>query len=195
MGQLAIPLMLAGTAVSAYSQYQQGQAMESQGDSALNEALAEQQLHEYNAKLKEREAAARLASSREEARQFAREGEALKGSQQVNLAKGGVLTAGGSPALLMEDTARELELEKNQILREGFLAESFAKSEAEGLRYQGRAAAVRGENIKRGYEAAGRGKTLQAAGTLLTGFGSAYSLTRRPGITNDMRLARKHGIA
>ena len=170
-------LIVAGTAVSAYGQYQQGKAAEAQGK-------AEQQIAEYNAKIKEKEAAAALERSREEARQFAKEGEVLMGEQRVRLAKGGVLSTEGTPALLLEETAQELEADRMSILREGFLGESFAMSQAEGLRAEGRAAKARGKNAKTGsYYAAGS--------SLLTGFGAAGSAG---GKTTDAKLAKKHGI-
>jgi len=151
-------LMLAGTAMSAYGQIQQGYAAEAEGK-------AQQEIMNYNAQLKEREAAAELARKREEARQFQLQGEEFKGQQQVTLAKGGVLTSQDTPALLMETTAMNLDADRRRILEEGFLAESFRKSEAEGLRYQGRAAYARGKNAK-------TGSILTGIGTALTGFGT-----------------------
>ena len=150
-------IMLIGVGLQAAGQIQAGQAAKAQGE-------AEQEILNQNAKLKEREAAAELARSREEARQFGKEGEALLGKQQVTLAKGGVLTAQGTPALLLEETAKELEADRMSILREGFLNESFRLSEAENLRYQGRAAKAKGENLA-------KGSILSAGGTLLTGYG------------------------
>ena len=184
MAQLAIPLMLAGTAVSAAGQYQEGQAtaagLKSQADAARAQAAMEQQILNQNAVLKERQATAELERSRDEARKFGREGEHLMASQNVALAKGGVLTSQDTPSNLLEYTARELETDRMQILREGFLNQSFALSEAENLRYQGRASIAQGENIATGlnYQAKGakRGATYGALGTLLTGFGSAYAM-------------------
>ena len=106
------------------------------------------------------------------------------GEQRVRLAKGGVLSTEGTPALLLEETAQELEADRMSILREGFLGESFAMSQAEGLRAEGRAAKARGKNAKTGsYYAAGS--------SLLTGFGAAGSAG---GKTTDAKLAKKHGI-
>ncbi len=156
---LIVLAIAAGAGVQAYGQYQQGKAAEAQGK-------AEQEILNYNAKLKEREAAAELDRARAEAIRFEKEGEALQGTQQVQLAKGGVLTEVGTPALLLEKTAQELEADRRQILREGFLAQSFRESEAEGLRFEGRAAKARGKNLA-------TASKFQAAGTLLTGFGSA----------------------
>lgn len=162
-GPLLIPLLIAGVGIQAYGQYQQGKAAEAQGK-------AEQAILNQNAALKERQAAAELERSRAEALRFEKEGEALLGTQQVRLAKGGVLTTAGTPALLLELTAQELEADRLQILKEGFLEESFRKSEAAGLRFEGRAAKARGKNIK-------RASRFAAAGSLLTGIGTAASLS------------------
>lgn len=152
--------IVAGTGAMAYGQYQSGKAAEAQGK-------AEQEIANYNAKLKEREAAAELERSRAEALRFEKEGEALLGTQKAKIAKGGVLATEGTPALLLEQTEMELEADRMSILEEGFLRKSFMESEAEGLRFSGRAAKARGKNLM----SAARFK---AAGTLLTGFGSAY---------------------
>jgi hypothetical protein len=152
---------LAGAGVSAYGIYQQGQAAEAQGKT-------EQKLLNYNAELKQKESDAERDRARVEAIHFRKEGEALMAGQRVDLAKGGVLTTVGTPALLLEETARNLDADRLQILKNGYLAGSFRESEAEGLRYQGRAARASGSNLQ-------RGARLSAAGTLLTGAGSAYS--------------------
>jgi len=156
---LALSSIVVGGGLQAYGQYQQGKAAEAQGK-------AEQQIAEYNAKLKEKQAAAELERARAQATQFEKEGEALKGEQIVSFAKGGVLTTTGTPALLLEETAAELEADRMAILREGFLGRSFREGEAEGLRFEGRAAKARGKNIK-------TASMYQAGGTLLTTVGSA----------------------
>ena len=161
LGTLAIIALGAGAGISAYGQYQQGQTAEAQGK-------AEQQIAEYNAKLKERQGKAEEERARADALRFEKEGEALLGTQQVGIAKGGVLSSVGTPALLLEETAKELEADRMAILKEGFLAGSFRESEAEGLRYEGRAAKARGKNLKTGY-------TYAAGGSILSGFGKTYS--------------------
>ena len=138
---MALPMFIAGTALSAFGQYQQGVAMQQQAE-------AQQDILNYNAEIKDREADAALERSRAEALRFQREGEQLQGAQKVALAKGGVLTSGGTPALLMETTADALDQDRMSILREGFLAQSTKQQEAEGLRFQGRAAASRGKNFR-----------------------------------------------
>ena len=163
MAWAVVALTVASAGLTAYGQYQQGKAAEAQGK-------AEQEILNYNAKLKEREATAERERAYAEAQRFKKEGKALLGEQQVTLAKGSVLTTVGTPALLLEQTAQELEADRMSILREGFLAESFRETEAEGLRYEGRAAKARGKNIK-------KGANLQAGGTLLTTAGTAAGVT------------------
>jgi hypothetical protein len=154
--------------------------MEAQADAAEVQAQNEQTILEHNAKLKEREAAAQAERGREAARQFGREGEALLATQQVQLAKGGVLTAGGTPALLFEETAKELQQDRFSILREGFLNESFALSQAQNLRLQGASALSRGQttaaNLRTGASSVKTGGYLSAGGTLLSGIGTAGAL-------------------
>ena len=114
----------------------------------LAQAEAEQDILDYNASIKDREAKAAAERGRAEALKFQREGEQLQGAQQVAIAKGGVLSSTGSPALLMETTADTLEQDRQSILREGFLAQSTLEQEGEGLRFQGRAAKARGQNAR-----------------------------------------------
>ena len=194
MGWIAIAAQVAGTVMQYQAQRQQAKGYESMGDAAAQQGLMEQQILDQNAKLKERQAAAELVRSREEARQFGREGEALLAGQQVALAKGGVLTSSGSPTNLLEYTANELENDRMNILREGFLAQSFALSEAENLKYQGRVAVVRGLNEQQGYEYQAKGAKLAAVGTLLTGSGSVYGTNSMKSTNKDSYLKWKYGV-
>ncbi len=156
---IAVIAIGAGAGIQAYGQYQQGKAAEAQ-------AKAEQQILNYNAKIKERQAAAEMERARAEAIRFGKEGEALLATQQVQIARGGVLATTGTPFQLAEETELELEADRMMILREGLLAESCRIPEAEGLRFEGRAARARGKNIR-------RGATLAAGATILSGIGQA----------------------
>jgi len=149
-----------GTGLQAYGQLQAGKAAQEQGK-------AEQRILDYNASLKEREATAARERAMEEARMFEERGRELQGTQKVTLAKGGVLSSEGTPALLMTEMARNLEADRNKIIKEGYLAESTLRSEAKGLRYEGMAAKVRGKNANTGYK-------YGAMVSLLTGFGNTY---------------------
>ena len=157
----AVVVIGAGAGIQAYGQIQAGKAAEAQ-------AKSEQALLEHNAQIKEREAKAERDRAIAQAKRFEEQGEAFKGKQKVTIAKGGVLTTEGSPLALIDETIEGLEEDKRSILKEGFLGESFRLSEAQGLRFQGRSALARGKNIK-------AGSKLSAAGTLLTGLGSAAS--------------------
>jgi hypothetical protein len=154
-----IALLAAGTATAAVGQYQQGKAAEAQSES-------EQDILNYNARLKEEEAEDMREAARREADKFAEEGRRLMGTQKVRLARGNVLSAEGAPALLLEETALELDLERLDILKSGFKRAGYAESEAAGLRFEGKSARARGKNLK-------RGATLAAGGTLLSGMGQA----------------------
>jgi hypothetical protein len=190
-GGMFLPLVMAGaTAVQYYGQMQQAKASESQakayeaqGAAAAAQGRAEQEILNYNAAIKDREAAAELEKAKEEARRFELEGKAFVGTQKVTISRGGVLSSTGTPSLLIAETEQNLKADKMNIIKEGYLSESYRKSEAEGLRYEGRAAAARGLNAQTGasYSAQGarysaQGSKYSAVGSLLTGIGStAYS--------------------
>lgn len=156
---LTIGLLIFGTGVSAYGMIQQGIAAEAQSQ-------AEQDILNYNAQQKIKEAEEMRAAAAEEAVKFAKEGRRLKGKQKVAIARAGVLSSVGTPALLLEETAQELEADRLAILKQGYLQAEFAGSEAFGMRFRGEAAKARGKAAK-------RGAYLVAGGTLLTGLGTA----------------------
>ena len=160
---LAFGMMATGVALDTLGQYNQGRALKQQAE-------AEKDILDFNAQIKDREAKAALDRARAEAAVFQREGEELQGRQQVALAKGGVLTSTGTPMFVMEDTARELEADRMSILREGFLAQSTKEQEAEGLRFEGRAARARGRNLKLGSDLRTATTGLSGARSLLTTF-------------------------
>ena len=168
---IAVSALVAGVAIQAYGQYQAGQAAEAEGEAA-------QQLANSNAKLAERQAEAERKRSVAEAERFEREGEALQGQQKVKLAKGGVLANQDTPMLVLEETALALESDRMSILREGFMAESLRKSEAENLKFEGRAYKAKGQNLATAAK-------YRATGTILTGVGmaagAAKSLSRPSG--------------
>ena len=105
---IAVIAIGAGAGIQAYGQYQQGKAAEAQ-------AKAEQQILNYNAKIKERQAAAEMERARAEAIRFGKEGEALLATQQVQIARGGVLATTGTPFQLAEETELELEADRMMI--------------------------------------------------------------------------------
>lgn len=152
-----IGLMVAGTAIEYQAIRQQGKAAAAQGQ-------AEQDILDYNAQLKIKEAEDIREAARKEAEKFGVEARRLRGAQRVAIARAGVLSTVGTPALLLEETAQELETDRMAILEQGYIRAGYPESEAFGLRFQGISAKARGENIRRGAQ-------LAATGTLLTGIG------------------------
>jgi len=156
--------LMAGAIIQAGGQIIQGLAAKAQSET-------EAAILEQNAKIKEREAEAERKAAEVEAGQFARQGKELIGTQRVGYAKGGVL-AEGTPALLLEETTAELEKDRLQILKEGYLRGGFRESEAIGLRFE------KGAALQRGTSAL-TGSVIGSAGTLLTGFGTAKYMKSR----------------
>ena len=188
-----IAIAATGTAITYQAQRQQGKAAAAQAktEQAILErnAAAQQAIAEYNAQLAERQAGEEREAARRAAKKFRREGERFAGTQRVQLARGGVLSTEGTPALLLEETIQELEQERVDILKEGFRRGEFLESqavglrfgaatEAAGLRFAGAAARARGINIR-------RGAGLASIGTLLTGAGQigymGYQLRTKKG--------------
>ncbi len=159
--QFIVPILagIASAAPAAVGTIQQGRAAEAQSKS-------EQDILNFNASVKIKEAEAEREAARDAARRFTERGERLKGAQRTAFARGGVLAPEGTPALLLEEQAQILEADKIKILEQGALAAGFRESEAFGLRFQGVSARARGRNIR-------TGTRLQTAGTLLTGIGTA----------------------
>lgn len=180
---VAVTAIVVGGSIQAYGAYQQGQAAE-------EEAKAQQNILNYNALLKEKEAKAEEERAREEARQFKLEGLGLLGTAAVGYAKGGVLTTMGTPELQIKDMRANLDADRLRILKEGYLASSFRESEAAGLRYEGLTARVKGANLKTAYR-------YQAAGSILTSIGSAAyvgSTLKSPGTTFPKGYGQTPGL-
>ncbi len=169
MSLIAVAI-IAGASVGAYGAIQAGKAAEAQSKS-------EQDILNFNAQQKIKEAQEQREAAAAQAKKFKRRGEALKGEQRVAISRGGVLVE-GTPALLLEETAQELEADRLSILEQGFLRGEFAESEAFGLRFQGTSARARGKNLK-------RGSRLTAAGTLLTGVGIGLAARKAAGGGDD----------
>jgi hypothetical protein len=149
--------LIAGAIAGTVGAIQQGRAAAAQGQ-------AEQDILNFNAAQKIKEAEEIRAAASEEAAKFARKAKAFKGAQRVAIARGGVL-ATGTPALLLEETAQELEADRLAILEQGFLRGEFAESQAFGQRFAGTAARARGRNIR-------RGSLLTAGGIAASGIGA-----------------------
>ena len=152
--------LIVGAIFGTVGAIQQGHAAEAQG-------RAEQEILDFNAAQKMKEAEERRKAASEESRKFAEEGKRRRGTLRVGVPRAGVLTE-GTPALLLEETAQELEADRLAILEQGFLEGEYAESQAYAQRFAGASARARGKNIK-------RGSYLAASGTLLTGIGEAYN--------------------
>jgi len=151
--------MAAGTAVKTYGAIQQGRAADEQAE-------AQQDIANYNARMAERQAEEERKAAAEEAEKFREKGERFKAAQRATYGRAGVLATEGTPLLVLEDTARQLEEDRLSILRQGYLKSEYLMSKGRSQRWQGEAASARGKNIK-------RGANLSAVGTLLSGAAKA----------------------
>jgi len=149
-----IALSLAGTGVSIMAQMQQGKEQKAWSN--------------YNAAVAERDAETARTNAAYEAGLKRKEGEKILGRQRALFAKRGV-TFEGSPLLLMEQTAADIEMDALMIERGGKVAGQRYQSEAVLSRMEGTAAK------RAGYYGAGT--------TLLTGVGQAattYGMYAKP---------------
>jgi len=135
---------MAGTLMSVQGQLAQGSAQKKWG--------------EYNAQVAERDAESARQSAEYEAGLKRREGEKILGTQRALFGKAGV-TFEGSPLMLMEQTAADVEMDALMIERGGVLTSQRYQSEATLSRMKGQAAS------RAGYYGAGT--------TLLTGASQA----------------------
>ena len=153
---LAMALIVGGTGLAVAGQIQQSQAAKAAKKDAAN-------ISEYNARVAEQEGKAARLKSEAEADKQQRAGAALQAEQQVQFGKAGV-TGRGSPLTVKTQTAKELELDRQMLIREGFEAEKFAQSKAAGSRLQASSYRTQAKNI-------GRAGILSATGTAIGGFG------------------------
>ena len=169
-GPMVVPMMLIGTAVSAYGAYQQGQA-------AAQEAQNAATIMDYNAKAAEQEGKAQQMRASFEADKHSAMGEQLLAEQNVGFGKAGVLSGTGTAQVVRTETAKQLELDRLMILREGQEAVRGANASAAGMRLQGSSYRMQAKN-------AGRAGILSATSTVLSGIGSAgytnYKMGNKP---------------
>lgn len=167
---MAEMVVLTGAVMDTYGQYMQGKALQDQ-------AKTEADILNYNAKIKDREADLALERARAEADKFKSEGDVFKAEQNVALAKGGVLTTTGSPQMVIEQTAFNINEDRKMILREGFLSQSALFQQGEGLRYEARAAKARGANIRQANNIRTITTGLSATKRVVAAFGGGSILT------------------
>ena len=146
----ALAAIAVGTAVTAYGQYQAGQAQER----ALN----------YQAAVQERNAQIAKQNAEYDAqRQESRLRRAI-GSQRAAVLASGIQME-GTALELQQDTVQQAEMDRLAILYGGDINYQNAKSEAELSRMQGKAA--------------GQAGTTAAFGTVLGGFGQGYMMYKK----------------
>ena len=164
-------LQVAGMAGAFGGSRSEADAVDAQAEALKQQAANEAQILENNAQLKEKQGERELDRARREAVLFGKEGEKFKGKQRVAMAKGGVLTSVGSASTVFEQTAMDLAADRREILREGFDLQEFRLAEAENLRFQGRSAIARGENLAQGLYQQADGTRSSGVGSLLSGVG------------------------
>lgn len=110
--------------LSAFSQYQAGEAYEVAGD--------------YNARILEQQAvAARHSAAFEEVKQR-REARRLKAAQRARYGKAGVVITEGSPLTVLTETAAEAELDALAIRYAGEVKAKGYEAQAEMSRWEGK---------------------------------------------------------
>ena len=147
MAWIATAAVVIGGAVTAYSQYEAGQAAKATAN--------------YNAKLAENEALAKEQQAHIESQQMQKQKERLIASQRAGFAKGGAVVTEGTPLLLMAEQAGTAELDILNQQRNRAMESTSLKSEASMQRYQGKQTA--------------RAANIQAAGTVLSTAGKGAS--------------------
>ena len=141
---MADPVTLGMTAIggatllSAFGQYQAGEAYEAAGD--YNARILD-----YNARVLEGHAeAARQSAAFEEVKQR-REARRLKAAQRARYAKGGVVMTEGTPLRVLTETAAEAELDAlairyaGEVKAKGYEAQAhISEMEADVSRWEGK---------------------------------------------------------
>lgn len=145
----AIPLIMSviGSAVSAYSMYQQGKAQES--------------VAKANAKAAQQDAANKAAVAGENAIRQREMHKRQLSTIRAKQAGSGTLMSGGSNLDILGDSASEFELQTLDLFRESEMQQNALHNQAKMERWQGKQAA--------------RAGTIGAIGTLFSGVGSAYT--------------------
>lgn len=145
MPALAIPLIVAGTAVSA--------------GAAVYSGIQQKKAADYNAKMSEQNAKAIDVQTREAIRRQREQNRAILSAQRASALTSGVAET-GSTLLVAMDNARNLERNVTDIATQGNAQQYAALNQATLSRMQGSAAMTSG--------------LLQGTGTLLSGAGQAF---------------------
>ena len=150
MSAVAIPLIVAGTAVSA--------------GAAVYSGIQQKRAADYNAKMSEQNAKAIDVQTREAIRRQREQNRAILSAQRASALTSGVAET-GSTLLVAMDNARNLERNVTDIATQGNAQQYAAINQATLSRMQGSAAMTSG--------------LLQGTGTLLSGAGQAYALYKK----------------
>lgn len=169
-------LMAASTAMTAAGAIQQGQAAAAQG-------RAQQQAQQYNAVVKEQNAALarQQAGAREE--QQRRQARQVLGQQQAALAQAGIGVGFGSALDIEEQSMVRAELDALTIAYEGELQAKGLLAAAQQDLYYGEVAKARGENER-------TASYMSAGASILSGAAKYGSMTYTPSTTLDGQVAR-----
>lgn len=157
-----------GSFMSARMARAEGKMLDAQGE-------AQQAIANYNAKLQEREAKARMQAARLQERRVSKKGKAVQGAQRARFAKSGIALTSPSAIDVLADTAFEVFMDRNLTLRGGLLESQALKNQAKMTRAQGDWAAKVGE-FQMGM------KRLESAGYTWTGIGQAASAVGSMGL-------------
>ena len=145
MPALAIPLIVAGTVVSA--------------GAAVYSGIQQKKAADYNAKMSEQNAKAIDVQTREAIRRQREQNRAILSAQRASALTSGVAETGSTLLVAMEN-ARNLERNVTDIATQGNAQQYAALNQATLSRMQGSSAMTSG--------------VLQGTGTLLSGVGLAY---------------------
>ncbi len=162
--------MIAGTAVSAYSTYQQKK-------SAQQQAKAQAAWNSYNAKVAQREAEAEKAAAAFEANQQKRSAKQLLARQRSLIGASGVEIE-GSPLLVVEDTAAQLAKEQTNIRLRG-------ERRVQGYKSRSILDISKASASKSAAAGYGRGAWLGAGATLLQGGAQAAYMGNQMGTSQS----------
>jgi hypothetical protein len=145
MGFDPVTMLAAGTAISAFGQYQAGE-----------EASA---VSKYNQQVKQREADAADQRATIRSRKQAEAAAQKMGALRAQMGAAGADTSAGAPLEILSEQARQSTIENLEIGYEGTQESQRLREEGKMIRAQGRSAR--------------RASRIGAGATLLTGFGAA----------------------
>jgi hypothetical protein len=173
--ELTLVLAAVGTGTAVYGAYQSG-------ENAKDQAEAQSEFAEYNAKVASRQADAQRRANKQADIQHSRRAKIMLSKMRAQAGKSGT-ALDDSPLLVMEDTANQLLLERATVAAVG-------ESKAQSFEQQSILDISRSDAFKSQGKAAYTSGLLSAGGTALMG---ASQLGESPA-DKDYRLAKKHGV-